>query len=149
MDSVYKELPLFKPIIGLVVDDDKNAIEILTRMLEKTGCEIESANSGEKALEKFFPKKYSFILMDVSMGKMSGYDTTKKIREIEKGTGTRVPIIAVTAPGMQSDREKCLESGMDNYLSKPIKKDDLVMKIAQALGSKIAQKIIKDSNFNK
>lgn len=143
MDSVYVEPPLFSKITALLVDDDKILSDLVIRILSRTGCSIEYAKSGDEAIKKFSPNKYAFILMDISMPGMDGHETTRKIREMEAGSGTRVPIIALTAMCMSSDRNKALASGMDDYVSKPFKKEELIMKVAKILGGKIAE------NFNK
>ncbi|MCC0029669.1 MAG: response regulator [Brucellaceae bacterium] len=71
------------------------------------------------------------ILMDVSMPEMNGLEATRAIREMEKETGTRTPIVGVTAHSLRGDQEKCMEAGMDDYMSKPISPDMIGAKIAK------------------
>jgi CheY-like chemotaxis protein len=73
-------------------------------------------------------------LMDVSMPEMSGLDATEAIRNAEAGTGHRIPIIGVTAHALKGDRERCLEAGMDDYLSKPISPKALIDKVERWTG---------------
>ena len=74
---------------------------------------------------------FDLVLMDVQMPEMDGFEATGRIREKEKGTGRHIPIIAMTAHAMKGDRERCLEAGMDGYVSKPIQATELAQAIAQ------------------
>jgi CheY-like chemotaxis protein len=80
------------------------------------------------------------ILMDVSMPEMNGYEATRAIRAAEAATGARIPIIGVTAHALKGDRDKCIEAGMDDYLSKPISPDRLGAKIGNWLGETVAKR---------
>jgi CheY-like chemotaxis protein len=99
-------------------------------MLQNLGHHVEFVTNGAEAIEAFSPGKYSAILMDVAMPLMDGLVATEKIREIEAATGFHVPIIAFTAQAMHGDRERCLAGGMDEFLAKPFKRDELAAKIA-------------------
>jgi len=99
-------------------------------MLEAIGLRAEFAADGEEAVLAFVPGKYFAILMDMSMPVMDGFEATKKIREIEAAAGGHVPIIALTANVMRGDCELCLAAGMDDFLSKPFKKEELAAKLA-------------------
>ena len=92
---------------------------------------VEFASNGREAVAAFVPGKYSAIFMDIQMPEMSGLEATEKIREIEAGTGTRVSIIALTANVMPADHEQCMAAGMDDFLSKPFKKDEMAAKLAR------------------
>ena len=113
----------------LVVDDDHYSCVLAGKILELLGLHADFASNGAEAVNAFFPGVYSAILMDVTMPVMDGLDATKKIREIEAVAGGHVPIIAMTANVMAGDRELCLAAGMDEFLSKPFHKDDLVAKL--------------------
>lgn len=76
-------------------------------------------------------QSFDLVLMDVEMPEMDGLEATAAIREKEKGSGTHVPIVAMTAQAMTGDRERCLAGGMDDYIPKPIRKEDLYEKVEQ------------------
>lgn len=109
----------------LVADDDVRNIFSLTKTLEPYQMEVLSATNGKEALEivKSNPK-VSVILMDMMMPEMDGYETIREIRNIPKLV--RLPIIAVTAKAMVGDREKCIQAGASDYISKPVDKDQLL-----------------------
>jgi CheY-like chemotaxis protein len=95
------------------------------RLLQKRGHQVVLANNGEEAVAAFDSQPFDLILMDLHMPEMHGFGATACIREMEKATGRHIPIIAMTARAMKGDREKCLEAGMDGYVSKPISVDEL------------------------
>lgn len=109
----------------LLAEDNEVNMLLAKRILEKNGLTIDSATDGKIALEKATLNSYDFILMDMQMPELSGTQATKKIRAL----GFRCPIIAMTANTSQSDREACLESGMNDYLSKPIEQQMLLQKL--------------------
>lgn len=113
----------------LVVEDDRLSRLLAGKVLSALGQRMEGAANGFEAVRAFAPGKFSAILMDMQMPEMDGIEATKKIREIEKGTGTHVPIIALTANVMPGDRERCLSAGMDDFLSKPFQKAELSEKL--------------------
>jgi two-component system sensor histidine kinase/response regulator len=84
------------------------------------------ADNGLQALERLDGVDFDIVLMDVQMPEMNGLEATRAIREIERGTGRHVPIVAMTAHAMSGDRERCLDAGMDDYLTKPIRAEALV-----------------------
>ncbi len=96
-----------------------------TTMLKKLGHSVDVANHGKEAIEKLAERDYDIVFMDVQMPEMDGMTATGLIREGETGTPKHVPIVAMTAHAMQGDREKCLEGGMDDYVSKPIRRKEL------------------------
>ncbi len=124
------------PHILIVEDNDINN-QILERLLGKKGMKTTIVRDGLKALEAVRREKYDLILMDVQMPLMNGYDASRKIRQHERVIGGYTPIIALTANAMAGDKEKCLEAGMDDYLSKPIDAQELYEKIQHNL-SKIS-----------
>jgi CheY-like chemotaxis protein len=83
-------------------------------------------DDGEKAVEEYKNTNFDLVLMDVQMPFMNGYEATKIIREIDSENGNYTPIIALTAYAMKTDKNVCLEAGMDDYISKPFKKQDFM-----------------------
>jgi len=122
----------------LVEDNDTNAL-IAKLMVEKIGHEVTVATNGREALRLLDTSHFDVILMDCQMPEMDGYETTGIIRKA-KQTWNRIPIIAMTASAMKGDREKCLEAGMDEYLSKPIKKDEVAQVLNTTTKKILAQK---------
>jgi CheY-like chemotaxis protein len=106
---------------------EDNAVnqKLAVRLLEKEGHRVTVANDGREAIAAIERESFDLILMDVQMPQMNGYEATAAIRERERAVGGHIPIIAMTAHAMKGDRERCLEAGMDSYVSKPIKTKDL------------------------
>ena len=101
--------------------------------LTRFGCVADVANDGAEALQLAGNTQYDLILMDCQMPVMDGLQATRAIREAEKGR-RHVPIVALTANALEGERERCLEVGMDDYLAKPVRPDDLFNKLQQWLG---------------
>ena len=120
----------------LLVEDYEPNILVATIILENFGYRFEVARNGKEALSKFSPDTYSLILMDVEMPFMGGFEATRNIRASEEGTATRVPIIAMTAHSLTGDRDKCLASGMDDYISKPFNPHDLQAMLIKHIAKK-------------
>jgi len=97
-------------------------------LLSKLGHDVILAEDGFKAVDAFLREKPDLILMDMQMPEMDGLEATQRIRKLEKegGTGSHVPIVALTANAMQSDRTRCIDAGMDDYIAKPFKPDQIV-----------------------
>ena len=114
----------------LVVEDDPVNLTVLTRMLKGKGHTIDTAANGSEALVLHGRKPYDVIFMDIQMPIMDGIEATVLIREKE-GLVRHTPIIALTAHALQRDREKLLSYGMDEYISKPIKIEELFLKLEQ------------------
>lgn len=108
----------------LLVEDNPINQEMAAIMLMRAGYKVDIAENGKVALESIDKKDYDLVLMDVQMPVMDGYEATKVIRMKEKDN-KHLPVIAMTAHAMQSDRKKCLEVGMDDFLSKPIDRDNM------------------------
>lgn len=113
----------------LLVEDNVINQKIMMLSLKKLVKNIDIANNGKEALDKFASTRYEVVLMDVQMPVMDGIKATIKIREIEFGTNTHTPIIAITANALAGDREDCLAAGMDDYISKPFKLDVVLEKM--------------------
>lgn len=117
----------------LLVEDYQANVMVATLMLENLGYAVESVNCGQRALDKLkdIALPYAVILMDVQMNDMDGYETTRRIRQLEVQKGFRHTIIGVTAHALAGDRERCIEAGMDDYMSKPIHPDVLAQKMSR------------------
>jgi PAS domain S-box-containing protein len=112
--------------IRILVVEDNNLMRGLTiKQLEKFGIETDFATNGAEAVEKTYSNEYSLVLMDCQMPVMDGFEATLEIRKREFAKGGHVPIIAMTAFAMAGDREQCIASGMDDYLSKPVTMEQL------------------------
>jgi len=122
----------------LLVEDNLINQKIVILSLKRMVKNIDIANNGKEALDKFGSQRYDLILMDVQMPVMDGIKTTIKIREVEASTNVHTPIIAMTANALVGDREDCLAAGMDDYISKPFKLDVLVSKIKYYLSQRSA-----------
>ena len=109
----------------LVAEDHPVNQKVAVRMLERLGHEAVVVGDGSKAVAALETGSYDAVLMDVQMPDMDGFEALRIIRERERTTGNRVPIIALTAHAMQGDRERCLRAGFDQYLAKPIHQRDL------------------------
>ena len=107
---------------------------VFTQILSETPYTFEIVGNGRLALESCAAMKPRMILMDVSMPQMNGLEATAAIREQERAEGRHVPIVGVTAHALKGDRERCLEAGMDDYLSKPISPNALLTKIERWIG---------------
>lgn len=119
----------------LLVEDYPANVLVATTLLEDFGYSYEVATSGEEALRKIMEGSFSAALMDVELGDMCGYETTRRVRVWEEESALqrpdkpRLPIIAMTAHALAGDREKCLEAGMDDYIAKPFDPDELRHKL--------------------
>jgi CheY-like chemotaxis protein len=126
----------------LLVEDNPINQKVAAKMLEKMGYRVDVAGNGEEALEALQRVAYALVFMDCQMPEMDGFEATRKIRqdedsgklppfmlegssEIVQERPLKMPIIAMTANALQGDRERCLEAGMDDYLSKPLSPDEL------------------------
>ena len=112
-----------QPLTGkvLLVEDHPVNQKVAQKLLERLGLTVDVAENGEVALDKLREQPYAMVLMDCQMPVLDGYSATRRLREIETGQGKqRTPVIAMTAHAMSGDRERCLQAGMDDYLSKPL-----------------------------
>ena len=118
----------------LVAEDNEVNQLVFTQILGETDYSFEIVGNGRLALKAFGEMNPRIILMDVSMPEMSGLEATAAIRNAEAGTSHHIPIIGVTAHALKGDRERCLEAGMDDYLSKPISPKALIDKVERWAG---------------
>ena len=100
-----------------------------TRFLEKQGYTVDAATDGRQAVAKVKAGNFDLILMDVQMPEIDGFEATAAIREMEKAKGGHIQIIAMTAHALKGDRERCLAAGMDGYISKPFRPEELLTEI--------------------
>ncbi len=120
----------------LVAEDSPVGLKLVVRLLQKRGHAVITAKTGRDALKQYDKHRVDVILMDVQMPEMDGFEATAAIRQREQDSGSHVPIIALTAHALKSDREHCLEAGMDAYISKPIRAGEMfevVEKLTQAV----------------
>ncbi len=122
--SARSEQLLHQPHVLLVEDNVVNQ-RVAMYSLEKLGCHVDLAADGLEAVSMTAQTHYDLLFMDCHMPRMDGYQATFEIRKREAGTGRHTPIVAMTASAMAGDREKCLQAGMDDYVSKPIHPKDL------------------------
>lgn len=115
----------------LVAEDDPVNQRVIELMLQRLGLEFEMARTGHEAVSKALDQPWDVILMDCQMPEMDGYAAT---REIRRQSPRHVPIIAITANAMASDRTACIATGMDDFLSKPIRTEDLHSTLRRWLG---------------
>ncbi len=127
-EAVAAVEPSAAPGLVLVVDDIAINQKVAVRMLESLGHRADVAADGAEAVEAWARVPYDLILMDCRMPVMDGYEATQAIRAAE-GSGRRIPIVAMTASAMTADRQKCLDAGMDDFLSKPVQLSDVRRKV--------------------
>jgi CheY-like chemotaxis protein len=117
----------------LVAEDNVINQRYALSILEKEGYSAVVAGNGQEALAAMERASFDLVLMDIHMPEMDGFEATSAIRARERFTGKRIPIIAVTAHAMNGDRDKCLAAGMDAYVSKPIRRLELIEAISGLL----------------
>jgi len=118
----------------LVAEDNLVNQQLVVQLLEMRGHSVTLAQNGREVLAALEKDSFDVVLMDVNMPEMDGYQTTAVIREREKGNGRRVPIIAITGLAMKGDRERCLQAGMDAFLCKPLRSQELFA-VVEAVGT--------------
>ncbi len=119
----------------LVVEDHRVNQRLITAMLTRLGLQVKLANNGFEALDQLVQGGYDLVLMDCQMPELDGFETTREWRRRERSEPTlrHLPVVALTANAMKGDRERCLAAGMDDYLSKPIRPEDLAETLARWL----------------
>jgi len=144
LDRSTVALPAMTPAIGdtllnagfrvLVVDDNAVNQKVVAHLLRKQGAAVFSAANGVEALDALRLRDFDVVLMDCQMPEMDGYEATRRLRQFEPGHLNRhIPVIALTANALATDRDKCIAAGMNYYLSKPIDRQRLTQALASAL----------------
>jgi CheY-like chemotaxis protein len=127
--------PQGRPLRILLAEDNRMNQLLAVRTLEKAGHSVAMANNGEEALAAVNRETFDLVLMDVQMPVMDGFQATARIREQEFVSKKHQPIVAMTAHALKGDRERCLEAGMDGYVSKPIRNSELFAAITAAMNA--------------
>lgn len=118
----------------LLAEDDHINQFVAKKMLEGAGHQVTIAEDGQAVLDKLETEMFDLILMDVQMPNMNGLEATRQIRLKGRETGKHLPIIGLTASVLPADREACIASGMDDFVSKPVRKDTLLAALEKQLG---------------
>jgi two-component system, sensor histidine kinase len=123
--------PTFPGLNVLIVEDDPVSRKVAKMTLEKLQCKVTQAGDGLQALTRLETESFDLILMDCRMPNLDGYETARRIRQKEKDADSRVPIFALTAHAFAEDMEKCLDAGMDHWLTKPLQRKALVAALSE------------------
>ncbi len=127
-DEVLPE-PTPSPLRVLLAEDGKVNRMVAVQMLEERGHSVVAVENGKLAVEAVSEGDFDVVLMDIQMPVMNGYEATRRIRGLEEGNRAGIPIVAMTANAMEGDREACLANGMDGYLAKPVRGEELYEEI--------------------
>ena len=117
----------------LLAEDNLVNQRLAVRLLRKMGHQVAVAQTGREALYALRSEKFDLVLMDVQMPEMDGFEATREIRRREQGTQAHIPVIAMTAHAMNGDHESCLQAGMDDYVAKPINREELRQTIERVM----------------
>jgi two-component system sensor histidine kinase/response regulator len=123
-----------RPLHILLAEDNIVNQQVAVRMLGKQGHTVEVARNGREALAALERQSFDLLLLDVQMPEVGGFEVAQMVRQREHGTDRHLPIIALTAHAMTGDRDRCLEAGMDDYVSKPVQFAELQTTIDELLG---------------
>lgn len=134
VEGHYQPSRAFNDLTILLAEDNVINQKIVVQLLSKRGVKVITASNGMEAVERAGERKYDLVFMDVQMPELDGFDATRQIRRNKKSPNSGTPIIALTANAMKGDRELCLESGMNDYLSKPLNPDEVFHIIEQYCG---------------
>jgi two-component system sensor histidine kinase/response regulator len=124
-DSLHKEHEPNRSLNILLAEDNPVNQKLAVRLLQKRGHTVTVAGNGDEALAALTKTSYDLVLMDVLMPGKDGLEATAELRRREKNSGLHTPVVAMTALAMKGDKERCLEAGMDGYLSKPVRPQEL------------------------
>ena len=130
--AALAEAPM-RPLRVLLAEDNPVNQTLAIHLLKAMGHSVRLAHNGIEAVARYRLEPFDLICMDLQMPQMGGIEATAEIRRLEDERGTHTPVIALTAHAMQGDRERCLEAGMDGYVSKPVRRDDLRQEIARVI----------------
>jgi CheY-like chemotaxis protein len=119
----------------LLAEDNVINQRLATRLLEKQGHRPRVVATGAEALQALGEEAFDVLLLDVQLPDLTGLEVAERVRAAEQGTGRRLPIVALTAHAMKGDRERCLEAGMDGYLTKPVQPAELFAALAALAGA--------------
>ena len=115
-----------RPLQVLLAEDTRANQKLVQRILDTRGHSVEIAENGRQALQRLAEQDFDVVLMDVQMPEMDGFQATAEIRKLTDCRKARLPIVAMTAHALKGDQERCLAAGMDCYLSKPIRAEELI-----------------------
>jgi CheY-like chemotaxis protein len=124
-DKTQGLLPSIVGMRTLVAEDIPVNRLLMTKVLNKFGCNVDTASNGEEAVRMAKEHDYDIVFMDCHMPKMDGFDATRRIRESEAPMNKHTIIIALTADAMAGDKERCLAAGMDDHIGKPFKQEQI------------------------
>jgi CheY-like chemotaxis protein len=142
---INSEMAEILPLRILLAEDHPVNLKVAVQMLGRLGYRIDTAENGKQVLESLKRQPYDVVFMDVQMPEMDGLETTRRICELWS-SGSRPRIIAMTANAMQGDREECMASGMDDYISKPIRMNELVQALRRCEPRRHGQVIVDNSD---
>ena len=132
----------------LLAEDNLVNQKVAVRILEKSGHRVDVAENGKKALEALTQKSYDMVFMDVQMPEMDGFAATREIRKMEQKY-RELPVVAMTAHAMKGDREKCIASGMDDYIAKPVVPKTLLEMVQRWAGKKVVRPSMETERFKR
>jgi signal transduction histidine kinase/CheY-like chemotaxis protein len=133
------------PLRILLAEDNAINRAVATGILENLGHTLVRAANGREAVKAHRSGAFDLIFMDIQMPEMDGFEATRLIREMEAASGVHTPIVAMTAHAMAGDRERCLKAGMDDYISKPLRKED-ILRVLASVSQPSSTSINSDSN---
>jgi len=130
-EKTEDSLPELPSLRILLAEDGKANQKLAVGLLKKWGHNVTIAENGLETVDHWRSGSFDVILMDIQMPEMDGFEATRQIRTEEQQSGQHIPVIAMTAHAMKGDRERCLASGMDGYVSKPIRRRELLEALAE------------------
>jgi two-component system sensor histidine kinase/response regulator len=131
--------PPFPGLRALVAEDNAVNQRVATLLLERLGCLVDIAQNGLEAVDMWTHRTYDVVFMDCQMPEQDGFEATAAIRRAEQALGTHIPIIAMTANAMTGDRQRCLDAGMDGYLPKPVRAEQISSTLREFAGDRTPQ----------